>query len=149
MNQEAQDAAPSDERIAKTERGVKRAWKTQPVKAAAGALAGGIAAEAIAAGGFMCTFFGEMSVHANKTGISILEVSQNKEILSQLGSIAFTDLKSAKKLKPYMLAVVAAPFAGSAIGAWVTTVRGMQSFKKKQSALDTVQKNASAKERGG
>ena len=138
MADSKEDKTAPDEHVNKAQRALDRAQKSQPMNAAVGALAGGVAAEAVAVGALYIKIISELRMNANKMGISILEF-KTPRVAEQVKAATITNPRSINALRPYVWAMAAAPFAGAALGSWFATKRSNRAIDTKQAVLTQAQ----------
>lgn len=132
--------APTDEQVGKAQKALKKAHNAQPMNAAVGAAIGGVTATTVSVGALLYQTFKEFSKNANRAGVSILEM-RNKQMGDNVVKLTAANPKSIAALRPLVWASLLAPFAGSAIGAWVATMRGNKDITKKHDALNNAMEN--------
>jgi len=140
MSQDTQnkDDNANAEKIKRLQNVIGNDQNKQPLKAAVGAFAGSIATLGVSLLAFGSKFWGEMSRVANRNGISMLEIGENRAMAENLGAAVMTDAAAVGRLKPYFQAAVAAPFVGAAAGAWIAATRSNKKIHFKQDAIEAL-----------
>ena len=126
---------PAPEPTQKAEKDLQRAQDAQPMSAAKGALAGGIAATTVGVGAFYVKAFSEFSKAANKIGKSIYDLN-DPCVKHQITSVLEKNPKALANIRFLGVLAIAAPFVGAAAGSWFSTKRGVDAIKEKQSLVN-------------
>ncbi len=125
-----------DETLAAMQHDVDRARKKQPLQAVGGMLTGSIAATIAATVAVVAKLVGEVSRHANRQQISLLEINRDTKAMEELVNKTLASCESVKALTPYAQAVMLAPFIGGALGVWTATTLGNKAITQKQALLE-------------